>query len=467
VKWTPRPYHPQMVDFILDCLRCLLFVPMGFGKSSAVLAALDALFFAGLAKRVLVVAPLRVARSTWPAEIAKWSNFNHLTASVCCGDLAERLAALASGSQILTINYDQLEWLVEQFKNKPWPFDIVVLDEVTRVKNARTRQGTKRAGALLKVCNTSAVKRVIGLTGTPSPNGLQDLYGMLLFIDQGFRLGRSYSAFENRWFGFQRAGDAAKAHTQFVKRVAFPHAADEIQNAISDVCLTLAVKDWFDVADPIVNNVYVDLPPKARKLYRQMEKELFIEIDGHEIEAFGAAAKTIKCLQGANGAYYLDGASDAWAVLHDEKLEALRSIVEELNGAPLLVAYNFKSDLARILKAFPQARHLDAKSSTIDEWNAGKIPMLIAHPQSASHGLNLAVGGNTLAFFGVDWNLEYRLQIVERIGPVRQQQAGLDRPVYIHNIIARDTVDELVLERLESKRSVQEILLEALKRRKG
>jgi SNF2 family DNA or RNA helicase len=172
-------------------------------------------------------------------------------------------------------------------------------------------------------------------------------------------------------------------------------------------------------------------------------------------------------LQGANGCYYLDGTSDKWAVMHDEKLDALRSIVEEANGAPLLVAYNFKSDLARIIKAFPQARHLDQRTRTIDDWNAGKIPMLVAHAQSAGHGLNLAAGGNTLVFFGVDWNLEYRLQIVERIGPVRQQQAGLDRPVYIHNILARDTVDELVLERLESKRSVQEILLEALKRRKG
>lgn len=463
-EWKPRAYHPMMIEHIVRHLRCMLFAFMGAGKSSAVLSAISGLILAGSTRRVLIIAPLRVAVSAWPEELRKWSNFSDLSFAVCTGDERERIAALEAGTDIVLVNYDQLSWLVEFYKHREWPFDMVVADEVTRLKSARTVQGGKRAGALLSVCrDLNKVKRFVGLTGTPSPNGLTDLYGQMLFIDDGLRLGRSYSAFENRWFGFTRASDAVNAHKTYVKRVAFPHAQEEIQGLIKDVCLTLAAEDWFDLDEPIVNTIRVDLPPTARKHYREMEKTMFTELEGHEIEAFAAAAKTTKLLQASNGAMYVEGSNEKWVVLHDEKIEALRSIAEEANGAPVLVAYNFKSDLARILKAFPQARHLDKKESTITEWNDGKIPMLVAHPASAGHGLNLARGGNILVFFAVSWNLEERLQIIERIGPVRQKQAGLARSVFVHQIVGRSTVDEMVLERVATKRSVQDILLDAMK----
>jgi len=211
----------------------------------------------------------------------------------------------------------------------------------------------------------------------------------------------------------------------------------------------------------------VTLPPKARKHYKDMEKEMFTSLDsGHEVEAFNAAAKTQKCLQIANGAMYVGEGAVEWRELHKAKIEALDSIVEEAAGMPVLVAYNFRSDLSRLLKAFPQGRHLDKNPQTIRDWNEGKIPLLFAHPASAGHGLNLQDGGNILVFFAVNWNLEEHLQIIERIGPTRQMQAGHDRPVFIHRILAKGTVDELVLERLETKREVQDILLDAMKRRR-
>ena len=208
----------------------------------------------------------------------------------------------------------------------------------------------------------------------------------------------------------------------------------------------------------------MDIPPAARKHYDEMERAMFTEIAGNEIEAFGAAARTQKCQQICNGAAYLNGSNTEWQVLHDSKLDALESIVEEASGMPILVAYQFKSDLARLKKRFPKSRDLDADPKTIKDWNAGKIQLLLAHPASAGHGLSLQDGGNILVFFAVDWNLENHLQITERIGPVRQMQSGHDRNVFIYRILARDTVDELVLERLKTKRSVQELLLEAMKR---
>jgi SNF2 family DNA or RNA helicase len=275
------------------------------------------------------------------------------------------------------------------------------------------------------------------------------------FVDGGARLGRTYSAFRERWFKQGYDGYSVTA---------LPHAQEEIQNALRDVCLTISAEDWFDLEQPIVTNVYVDLPIKARQLYTDMEKQMFMELADIAVEVFGAAAKTVKCLQIANGAAYVDDKQN-WKEIHDEKIQALEDIVEEAAGMPVLVAYNFKSDLARLLAAFPKAKHLDNNPDTIRAWNMGETPILLAHPASAGHGLNLQDGGNILVFFAHNWNLEERLQIIERIGPVRQMQAGHNRSMFIYNIIARDTVDEMVMARVESKREVQDILLEAMKRK--
>lgn len=464
-SFTPHPYQSIMIDHAISNPRCALWAGMGMGKTSSTLAVCDALLLAGLARRPLILAPLRVARSTWPGEAEKWAEFAHLRVQPIIGSAEERRAALQASADIFTINYDNLVWLVETL-GEHWPFDMVVADESTRLKNFRIKQGGKRTQALSNVAH-SKVKRWVNLTGTPAPNGLNDLWGQTWFLDGGYRLGRSYSDFENRWFGYQRAKDAVNAHKTFVKRVVFPHSQTEIQDRLRDICLTLDPKDWFDLNDPIVRTVEVELPAKARKHYRDMEREMFTHLEGHDIEAFAAAAKTIKCLQMANGAAYVGDSNTEWVVTHDEKIEALKSVVEEAAGAPVLVAYHFRSDLARLQAAFPEARQLDAAPQTIEDWNAGQIPVLLAHPASAGHGLNLQDGGNILVYFGHWWNLEERQQILERIGPMRQKQAGHERPVFVYNIVARDTVDEVVIDRMQSKREVQDLLLEYMKAHRG
>jgi SNF2 family DNA or RNA helicase len=424
---------------------------MGLGKTTSTLNAIDTLQLVE-SEPVLVVAPLRVARSTWPDEARKWSHLSHLHIMPVVGSEAERRMALRHDANIYTTNFENLPWLIDYYGER-WPFRTVVIDEATKLKGFRLRQGTARAKALGKVSHTK-IKRFIELTGTPSPNGLQDLWGQMWFLDAGVRLGRTFDSFKTRWFRPSFDGYGS---------VALDHAQVEIQDKLRDLCITIDAKDWFDLKDPIVTNIFVDLPIKARKLYQDMEKQMFMQIEEHEVEAFNAAARTVKCLQLANGAAYVGENNADFKEIHDAKLLALEEILDEANGMPVLVAYNFKSDLARLKSNFPKGRQLDANPQTILDWNAGKIPVLFAHPASAGHGLNLQDGGNILVFFGHDWNLENRLQIIERIGPTRQMQAGHDRPMFIYNIIARDTVDEMVIERVNTKREVQDLLLEAMK----
>lgn len=451
--FTPRPYQTMIRDHILDVPRCAIWAGMGMGKTTSTLNAVDALTLVD-SNPILVLAPKRVALSTWPEEARKWEHLAGMSVMPVVGSETERRAALRFDAQVYTMNYENLEWLVAYWGER-WPYRTVVSDESTKLKGFRLRQGGKRAQALSRVSHTK-IKRFVQLTGTPSPNGLVDLWGQAWFLDAGQRLGRTFTAFTQRWFTTSPDGYGIKP---------LPSAQEQIQDRLRDLCLTVDAKDWFDLKEPIVNNIYVDLPMKARKHYAEMEKEMFTQIESHEVEAFGAAARTIKCLQIANGAAYVGESNTEWKELHDAKLEALESIVEEAASAPVLVAYHFKSDLARLQRAFPKGRALDADPSTIKAWNAGKIPVLFAHPASAGHGLNLQDGGNIMVYFGHWWNLEERMQILERIGPTRQMQAGYDRPVFVHNIIARDTVDELVIQRVESKREVQDILLDAMKRR--
>ena len=453
--YAPRAYQGMVTDHIINNPRCAVWAGMGTGKTVATLTALEILQMIEDGP-ALVVAPLRVAMGTWPDEMLKWEHLKGLNVSVITGTESERIAAVRSPAQIYTTNYEQLVWLVAHWGDR-WPYTTVILDESTRVKSFRLRQGGKRAQALGSIAHTR-IKRLVELTGTPASNGLKDLWGQAWFVDAGTRLGRTYTAFTQRWFQSNRSGFGVSP---------LPNAQTEIQDKLRDVCLTIEAKDWFDLKKPIVNDIMVTLPPKARKHYKDMEKEMFTALDtGHTVEAFNAAAKTVKCLQIANGAMYVGEGSTDWKEVHKAKIEALESIIEEASGMPVLVAYNFKSDLARLLKAFPQGRHLDKNTQTIRDWNDGKIPILFAHPASAGHGLNLQDGGNILVFFAVNWNLEEHLQIIERIGPTRQMQAGHDRPVFIHRILARGTVDELVLERLETKREVQDILMAAMKRRR-
>ena len=451
IDFKPHGYQSLIIPFIQEVKRCAVWAGMGLGKTSSTLTALEELSLVEGVYPVLVVAPLRVARTTWPQEVKKWNHLKHLQVIPICGGLKERQEALKIKVDIYTTNYEQLPWLVEYLGDK-WPFKVVVIDEATKLKGFRLRQGTQRAKALARVAHTK-IKRIVLLTGTPSPNGLQDLWGQMWFIDKGDRLGRTFDAFKQRWFYPSHTGYGVEASD---------NAQEQIQRALRDVCITIDAADWFNLQTPVINKLMVTLPPKAAILYKDMEKRMFMELEGNEIEALNAAAKTMKCLQIANGAAYLEGGVE-WKAIHDEKLDALEDIVEEAGGMPILVAYHFKSDLARLRARFPQGKQLDAKTQTIDDWNAGKIPMLFAHPASAGHGLNLQDGSNILAFYSVNWNLEEHQQIIERIGPVRQLQAGHKRPVFIHFILATGTVDEMILERLQTKRDVQDILLAAMK----
>lgn len=438
---------------------------MGCGKSVSTLTALQ-----GLALveddvfPALVLAPLRVAASTWPDEVAKWSHLSGLTIAIWAGT---RDFSACYGADVVTVNYDNVRELVEHFGDA-WPFKTVIADESTRLKGFRLKQGGKRAQALGKVAHKH-VRRWINLTGTPSPNGLVDLWGQAWFLDEGHRLGRSHSAFESRWFAWKRRD----TKDQYAKDMVLVDGAQkQIEDKLRDLTITVRASDFLDLPPLIENVIEVDLPPTARRHYRELEREMFTKLaTGEEIEAFNAASKTIKCLQAAAGALYIDPDADSdthpqsreWVEIHDAKIEALRSIVEEAAGMPVLVAYHFVSDLARLKVAFPQGRHLDSNPQTIVDWNAGKIPMLFAHPQSAGHGLNLQDGGNIIAYFTSWWNLECDEQILERIGPTRQAQSGYNRPVFVHRIIARNTVDSLVLRRLQTKASVQQLLIEAMK----
>ena len=449
--FVPHEYQQEALDWLYDHPRTALWMPMGGGKTVTTLTALDALDLVEGAYPVLVLAPKRVAVTTWPDEVDKWAHLRHLRVAAITGTPKQRKAALGAPADIYTMAYDNLVWLCETL-GEAWPFVTVVADELTRLKSFRIRQGSKRAGALGRVAHTK-VKRFVGLTGTPGANGLKDLWGQTWFLDKGERLGRTFTAFEQRWF--TRGYDGFSLQPQ-------PHAQEEIQDLLQDICLTVT---GLPVDEPIRNPIYVDLPPAARVLYDDMEEEMFAQIGADGVEAANAAVRTQKCLQIANGAIYTNEGSE-WGAVHDAKLEALDSVIEEANGAPVLVAYNFKHDLARLRHRFRQARVLDADPDTIRQWNAGRIEVLLAHPASAGHGLNLADGGNILAFFGLNWSLEEHMQIIERIGPMRQKQAGYDRPVFVHYIMARGTVDDMVMERLTSKKSTQEVLLEAMKRRK-
>jgi len=452
-----HPYQNVAISHILDTPRCGVYAGMGLGKTVSTLTALDILELVEPGPS-LVIAPLRVAQSTWPDEVRKWEHLRNVEVSAVVGDLKQRREALRTPANVFTTNYEQLPWLVEHFGDK-WPFRKIVADESTKLKSFRLRQGSKRAQALGKVAHKHAT-RFIELTGTPSPNGLADLWGQAWFLDQGQRLGRSFQAFTSRWFQAVQVG----ADRNAVRLDPLPFAQEQIQERLRDLCISIEAKDWFDIKEPIKNVIRVPLPAKARALYRDMEKEMFMQIDGSDVEALNAAAKTVKCLQIANGAAYTDE-QGTWSEVHDAKLQALEDVIEEAAGMPVLVAYHFKSDLARLQRAFPKGRTLDKDPQTIRDWNAGKIPVLFAHPASAGHGLNLQDGGNILAFFGHWWDLEQYQQIIERIGPTRQAQAGYDRPVFIHHIVAADTMDELVMARRESKREVQDLLLEAMKRR--
>lgn len=483
-RYTPREWQPQITNHILHNGRGNVFASMGSGKTPATLEALALLFLFGRIEHVLVIGPKRVARDTWPTAIADFGeSFGWLSHAVAIGTEKQRHAAIRADAHITTINFENLEWLVQHY-GADWPFDMVVVDESTKLRGLRVSIqthkasgkkylagaggsskaddkrgfGASRGRALARVAHTR-VKRWVNLTGTPTLAGLEALWGPTWFVDAGQRLGNSFTAFSHRWF---RAVPGSSHQQQVIEPM--PFSEQQIRAAIQDITLVVDIKDYVDIGEPVTNTIYVDLPAEARRQYDEMARDLATEIDGTLIEAFSAGTKSQKLLQIASGAAYIDDERN-WSLVHDEKIEALKSVVEESLGMPLLVFYHFKSDLARIRKAFPKALTLDDKGFSMKAWAEGRIPMVLAHPASAGHGVDgLQHGTCICCFFSTNWSAENDTQAIERIGPTRQMQSGYRRAVTVHRLVARDTVEESAVRRLTSRISVQEALLEELKK---
>jgi SNF2 family DNA or RNA helicase len=447
VKFSPKAYQVIGAKFLYEHPRCNLWATPGMGKTSMVLMLLDWLKLAGSAFfPVLVIAPKRVCELVWPAEIAKWDDFKDLRVSLILGTARQRADALVAPADIYIINFDNVQWLVKELGDK-WPFKIVAADESTRLKSFRLRQGGARAQSLSRIARH--VGRWINLTGTPSPNGLSDLWGPMWFVDFGQRLGASYTAFMRRWFSIDM-------YTHAVTPLAC--ADKEIHEAIADCTLALRAEDWFDIHQPVVTEVPVKLPDAAMKLYKEMERDFYIELDATGITAVNAMAKSMKCLQLASGSVY--DANHIVHEVHNAKLEGLQSVIDEMGGEPIIVVFWFKFDAYMLQNAFPKARLYDGKR-TEDEWNAGKIQMLLLQPASAGHGVNLQHGGRCIVFWSYVWDLDMRYQPIERLGPTRQLQSGYTRAVLVYDLVALGTLDEAVLSRLDGKKSVQDSLMDA------
>lgn len=435
-------YQLKAIDFIKSRERCALFLDMGLGKTTSTLTAITDLKDEMSVNKVLVIAPLRVANSTWKQEVEKWKHLEHLKVSVCTGTEKARRAALHRDADVYVINRENVLWLVELYKAK-WPFDCVVVDESSSFKNP----SAKRFRALKKVLPYT--NYMVLLTGTPSPNSLLDLWPQMYLVDFGERLGRTITGYRQRFFDQDYMG---------YRYTIRPGCADKIHALLADKVISMDAEDYLELPDRIDLTTRVTLPPAALKAYKELEKTLLTELDsGEEVEAITAAALANKMLQMSNGGAYYDEHKN-WAEVHKEKLDALSDIVDDNPNENILVAYNYRFDLERLLKRFPQAEVLDKQQSTIDRWNRGEIKMLLAHPASAGHGLNLQSGGSMIVWFGLNWSLELYQQFNARL-----HRQGQTKPVRIIHIVSNETIDDRVLGVLRDKDATQSSLLNALK----
>lgn len=444
MNFSPHDYQAYAINYIKTHPIAAVLLDMGLGKTVISLTAIaDLLFDSFEAHRVLVIAPLRVARDTWPAEIEKWEHLQHLTYSVVVGTPKERRAALMAGADITIINRENLQWLIED-SGFPFDYDMVVIDELSSFKNHQS----KRFQALMKV--RPKVKRIIGLTGTPSSNGLMDLWAEFKLLDMGQRLGRFISQYRNNYFlPDKRNGQIIYSYKPM------PYAEDAIYRKISDVTISMKSTDHLKMPELISSKYEVRLSEEERVRYEELKSQLVLQLPEGEVTAANAASLTGKLVQLANGAIYSDDGDTV--EFHNRKLDALEDIIEAANGKPLLVAYWFRHDLERIKQRF-DVREIKS-SKDIADWNSGKIPVAVIHPASAGHGLNLQTGGSTLIWFGLTWSLELYQQTNARLW--RQgQTAGT---VVIQHIITKGTIDERILKALSMKELTQNSLIDAVK----
>lgn len=442
MKFMPHDYQKYAIEYIKSHPITALFLDMGLGKTVTTLTAIrDLMYDAFEVKRVLVVAPLRVARDTWPDELRKWNHLKELTCSVVVGTVAERRRALQQDADIYIVNRENLAWLYE---NSRLDFDMVVLDELSSFKNHQS----KRFRAMKAM--RPKVKRIVGLTGTPTGNGLMDLWAEFRILDMGERLGRYISQYRNLYFKpDKRNGMVVYSYKPL------PGAEEAIYHQISDITMSMKATDYLEMPELVSVAKEVRLSETEKKRYDELKKSLVLELPGGEVTSANAASLTLKLSQMANGAIYTD---DKNVVnIHDRKLEALEDLVESANGKSVLVAYWFKHDKDRIRERM-EARELKEPQDFAD-WNAGKIPVALIHPASAGHGLNLQQGGSILIWFGLTWSLELYQQTNARLW--RQGQA--DKTVIIQHIVAKNTIDERILNVLKHKDGTQAALIEAVK----
>lgn len=437
-------YQEYAKDFILKNKKCGLFLDMGLGKTVTSLTAIDILMndYLDIGK-VLVIAPKNVAENTWTDEVQKWEHLRGLKVKCISGTAVKRRKALDEEADIYTISRDNVVWLVDELK-KDWKFDTLIIDELSSFKNPSSKRFKK-----LKTV-TPFFDRVIGLTGTPAPNSYMDLWSQIYLLDRGERLGKNITAFRRQFFNAYSRG-------MYVEYELKEGAKEKIDDLISDICVSMKSKDYLkDLKEPIIIDYKVKLDNKEFKLYRNMAKEAVAEVtEKDKVVALSAAVVTNKLLQMANGTVYGDDKKPF--KIHERKLESLEDILEQAQNENILVFYNFQSDLENILSKFPEAKKFEG-SEDIRNWNSGKIKMLLLHPASAGHGLNLQQGGSLIVWYGLTWSLELYLQANARL--VRQGQKEVVR---IYRLVTEHTVDERVIETLNGKKYKQDELLEKLK----
>lgn len=444
MKYNPHDYQRYAAEFIIAHPVAALLLDMGLGKTSITLTAINDLLFDSFEiHKVLVVAPLRVARDTWSAEIEKWEHLKNLRYSVVVGMAQERISALLTPADIYIINRENIQWLVEE-SGLPFDFDMAVIDELSSFKNHQS----KRFRAFMKV--RPKLKRIVGLTGTPAGNGLMVLFAEFKLLDMGERLGRLIGQYRNAYFQpDKRNGMVIYSYKPL------PNAERQIYDKISDITISMKATDHLKMPELVTTEYMVRLSEKEKEKYDRLKKELVLSTEDNEVTAANAASLSNKLSQMANGAVYSD--DESIIEIHDRKLDALEDIIESMNGKPLLVAYWFKHDLERIKKRF-DVREIRS-SVDISDWNSGKIPVALIHPASAGHGLNLQSGGSTLVWFGLTWSLELYQQTNARLW--RQGQTA--DTVVIQHIIAKGTIDEQIMKALKTKDTAQAAIIIAVK----
>lgn len=447
MQYKAHEYQKFATQFILSNPIAAVFLEMGLGKSVITLTAIfDLCLDQFLIRKVLVIAPLRVARDTWPLEIEKWNHLDGLTYSVAVGTEGERISALTKPADVYLINRENVDWLINK-SGYSFDFDMVVIDELSSFKSYQA----KRFRSLLKV--RPKVKRIVGLTGTPSSNGLMDLWAEFRLLDFGERLGRYITQYRMNFF----VPDKRNQQIIFSYKPK-PGAEDAIYQQISDITISMKSADFLQMPKCVINEVEVKLSEKERTIYDELKREMVVSLGEEEIDASNAATLSGKLLQMANGAIYNEEKSVLH--IHDRKLDALEDLIEGANGKPVLIAYWYKHDLNRIKQRFP-VREIQTSKDILD-WNNGNISLAAIHPASAGHGLNLQSGGSTLIWFGLTWSLELYQQTNARLW--RQGQTST---VVIHHIISKDTIDEDVMKALKKKEKVQGNLIDAVKARIG